>query len=165
MKYHLTYEASYPPLYDCFLPQSLPCPTKDSASRCLEILLSAKNHGVRELTVPKKSKNKTNSSKMYLNGRWWRRRWTWESCCSSSSTSSLGLWRAVRSHPTGFPSQGQAESRSELGSMSKWPTETWGDDYLTFTYNSHSKTFSRHILQTPCNNLMSSYTNKLGITK
>ena len=55
MKYHLTYEASYPPLYDCFLPQSLPCPTKDSASHCLEILLVARNHGVKELTVPKMS--------------------------------------------------------------------------------------------------------------
>ena len=54
-------------LYNCFLPRSLPCPTKDSASRCQEILLLAYNHGVKE-TVPKKSKNKTNSSKMYLNG-------------------------------------------------------------------------------------------------
>ena len=67
-KYRLTNEATYPLLYNCFLPQSLPCSTKNSASKCLEILLSAKNHGVEELTVPKKSKNKTNRSKMYLNG-------------------------------------------------------------------------------------------------
>ena len=49
--------------------------------------------------------------------------------------------------------------------MSNWPTVTGGYDYLIFTINSHSKSLSRHILQSPCpnNNLMSSFTNKLVI--
>ena len=48
-KYCLSNEATFPLHYNCFLLQSLPCLTKNSASKCIEILLSAKNHGVGEL--------------------------------------------------------------------------------------------------------------------
>ena len=52
----VTSKETYPLLYHCPIPGELPCPTKESNKILLEILWSARNHGIEEIIVPKKVK-------------------------------------------------------------------------------------------------------------